>query len=153
MQRFLLILAAILSLSLPVGAVQPDEVLADPALEARARALSQQLRCPVCQGENIDESNAAISRDLRLYVRERLVAGDSDVQVLDNVADRYGEFVLFEPRRSGGNIILWLAGPMMALLGLLIAWQFLRARSRAEPAASKALDDDESARLSEIMRD
>lgn len=153
MQRFLLILVALLSLSLPAAAVQPDEVLADPAMEARARSLSQQLRCPVCQGENIDESNAAISRDLRLYVRERLVAGDSDTQVLDNVADRYGEFVLFEPRRSGGNLVLWLAGPVMAFLGLLIAWQFLRARSRAEPVASQALDDAERARLSEIMRD
>jgi hypothetical protein len=88
----------------PALAVQPDEVLPDPALETRARDISKVLRCPVCQGETIDESNAPISRDLRLYVRERLVAGDSDDQVVDAVTDRFGEFVLFEPPRAGGEL-------------------------------------------------
>ena len=110
--------AALLVLSLlvpPALAVQPDEVLADPALEARAREISRVLRCPVCQGESIDDSNAQISRDLRLYVRERLVEGDSDAQVLDAVSARFGEFVLFEPPARGVNWLLYLSGPVMAL--------------------------------------
>ena len=90
----------------PALAVQPGEMLPDPALEARARAISETLRCPVCQGETIDDSNAPISRDLRLAVRERLVAGDSDAQVIDYIVDRYGEFVLFEPRSTGSGLIL-----------------------------------------------
>lgn len=152
MQRIFLILALMLSMAAPSLAVQPDEVLDDAGLEARARTLSQKLRCPICQGENIDESNAAISRDLRLYVRERLVEGDSDTEVLDAVVDRYGEFVLFEPRATGGNLILWLAGPLMAILALAIAWGFLRARSRAQ-APVTALSTEEQSRLDEIMRD
>ncbi|SEN94659.1 cytochrome c-type biogenesis protein CcmH [Paracoccus alcaliphilus] len=153
MRKTGLALTLLFALTTPALAVQPDEVLSDPGLEARARALSQKLRCPICQGENIDESNAAISRDLRLYVRERLVEGDSDAEVLDNVADRFGEFVLFEPRASGGNLLLWLAGPLMALIALLVAWGFLRARARAEVPATQALSKDERARLDEIMRD
>lgn len=147
------LLALFLALSAPAIAVQPDEVLSNPVLEARARDISQKLRCPICQGENIDESNAAISRDLRLYVRERLMAGDSDSQVVDNVADRYGEFVLFEPRHSGGNLLLWLAGPAMALIALLVVAVFLRNRARPDPTAIAALSPDERSRLDEIMRD
>ncbi|RJE85430.1 cytochrome c-type biogenesis protein [Paracoccus onubensis] len=152
MKRLSLIAALLLALVSPVFAVQPDEVLDDPVLEARAREISQKLRCPICQGENIDESNAAISRDLRLYVRERLVAGDNDDKVIDAVVDRFGEYVLFEPRARGSNLILWLAGPVMALIGLLIAWGFVKARSR-EAAVPEPLKDDEQARLREIMRD
>lgn len=151
MRRLALILALLVMLPVTGLAVQPDEVLDDPALEARARQISQKLRCPVCQGENIDESNAAISRDLRLYVRERLVAGDDDDQVVDAVVDRFGEFVLFEPRAEGGNWLLWLAGPIMALLGLLVAWGFLRRRSIPAPAAPP-LSEDERSRLDDIMR-
>ena len=84
----------------PALAVQPDEILADPVLEARARAISGDIRCPVCQGESIDDSSAPISRDLRLIIRERLVAGDSDREVVDYIVARYGEFVLFNPRRG-----------------------------------------------------
>ena len=152
MKRLIFILALALMLPIAALAVQPDEVLADPAMEARARHISQKLRCPICQGENIDESNAAISRDLRLYVRERLVAGDTDDQVIDAVVDRFGEFVLFEPRARGGNLLLWLAGPLMMLVGLLIAWVFLRGRRSAEGAID-ALNPSEQARLEEIMRD
>ena len=152
MKRLGLIAALLLALVSPVFAVQPDEVLDDPALEARAREISQKLRCPICQGENIDESNAAISRDLRLYVRERLVAGDSNAKVIDAVVDRFGEYVLFEPRARGLNLILWLAGPIMALIGLLIAWRFMKARSR-DAVVTEPLKDDEQARLQEIMRD
>lgn len=152
MKRLSLILVLLMALLSPALAVQPDEVLEDPALEARAREISQKLRCPICQGENIDESNAAISRDLRLYVRERLVAGDNNAEVIDAVVDRFGEFVLFEPRARGGNLILWLAGPVMALLGLLIAWVFIRGRSGATPPAAP-LSETEKSRLDEIMRE
>ena len=133
----------------PALAVQPDEVLADPALEARARAISRDLRCPVCQGEAIDDSNAPISRDLRLLVRERLVAGDSDEEVLDYIVARYGEFVLFNPRASGSGLILWLAGPAMLLAGGALA--FAVTRRRAKPEAD--LSEDERARLAELMRE
>ena len=95
-----LILAVAILAAAPAFAVQPDEMLSDPALEARAREISRDLRCPVCQGENIDDSNAQISRDLRLLVRERLTAGDTNDQVIAYIVDRYGEFVLFDPPRQ-----------------------------------------------------
>lgn len=134
----------------PALAVQPDEVLSDPAMEARARTISQKLRCPVCQGENIDESNAPISRDLRLYVRERLVQGDTDAQVVQAVTDRFGEYVLFDPPTRGRTLILWLAGPIMALIGLLIAWNVIRRRD--DTLATEALSAEEKARLDKLMR-
>ncbi|MFV0293753.1 MAG: cytochrome c-type biogenesis protein [Paracoccus sp. (in: a-proteobacteria)] len=150
-----LCLILLLVLAGPVLAVLPDEVLPDPALEARARDISKLLRCPICQGETIDESNAAISRDLRLYVRERLVEGDNDDQVIDAVTERFGEFVLFEPRATGGNLILYLAGPLMALLACILGWRFLVSRrdtGAGSPAPADTLSDDEQARLNEIMR-
>ncbi len=151
MRRLVLTIALLLPMA--AFAVQPDEVLPDAGQEARAREISQKLRCPVCQGENIDESNAPISRDLRLYVRERIVAGDSDDQVIDAVVDRFGEFVLFEPRAQGGNLVLWLAGPVMALLALLGAWRFLKGRATARPEEAQALSQAERDRLDQIMRD
>lgn len=151
MRRLVLLIAFVMPVM--AFAVQPDEVLPDAGQESRARQISQLLRCPVCQGENIDESNAPISRDLRLYVRERIVAGDSDDQVIDAVVDRFGEFVLFQPRARGGNLILWLAGPVMALLAGLLAWRFLRARATARPEPAPALDQAERDRLAQIMRD
>ena len=151
MRRLVLTIALLLPMA--AFAVQPDEVLPDAGQEARAREISQKLRCPVCQGENIDESNAPISRDLRLYVRERIVAGDSDDQVIDAVVDRFGEFVLFEPRAKGGNLVLWLAGPVMALLALLGAWRFLKGRATARPEEAQALSQAERDRLDQIMRD
>ncbi len=150
MRRAILGLALALSLPVAALAVQPDEVLADPTLESRAREISQSLRCPVCQGENIDESNAPISRDLRLYVRERLVAGDSDTQVIDAVTTRFGEYVLFEPRAEGGNLILYAAGPLMALVAALGAWGFLR-RRRETATPVVALTVEERARLKSLM--
>ena len=133
----------------PALAVQPDEVLPDAALETRARAISRDLRCPVCQGEAIDDSNAPISRDLRLLVRERLVAGDSDEEVVDYIVARYGEFVLFNPRASGSGLIRWLAGPAMLLAGG--AWAFAVTRRRANPEAD--LSEAERARLAELMKE
>lgn len=151
MRRLVLLIALLLPLS--AWAVQPDEVLPDPAAEARAREIGQMLRCPVCQGENIDESNAPVSRDLRLYVRERIVAGDSNDEVIDAVVDRFGEFVLFQPRARGGNLVLWLAGPVMLLAALLGAWRFLRSRATARPEEMEALSRAERDRLDQIMRD
>lgn len=147
-----LLLCLSLLFALPVLAVQPDEVLDDPALETRARDISRVLRCPVCQGETIDESNAPISRDLRLYLRERLVAGDSDAQVMQAVTDRFGEYVLFAPPARGANWLLYLAGPAMAALALLLGLRFIRSRNRAEERPA-ALSADEKARLDQIMRD
>ncbi|MEM6589507.1 MAG: cytochrome c-type biogenesis protein [Pseudomonadota bacterium] len=135
----------------PLWAVQPDEVLEDPELEARARALSEDLRCLVCRNESIDESNAPLARDLRLLVRERLVAGDSDTQVMDFVVDRYGEYVLLKPTLTGSNLILWLAGPAMLLLGLGLGVGYLRGRARGEAVTD--LSEEERARLKEILRD
>ncbi len=147
-----LILCLSLLLALPALAVQPDEVLSDPALEARAREISKILRCPVCQGETIDESNAPISRDLRLFVRDRLVAGDTDQQAIDAITERFGEIVLFEPPRRGLNWLLYLAGPIMAVLALLIAWRFMASRAREEKAPD-VLSAEERKRLDSLMRD
>jgi cytochrome c-type biogenesis protein CcmH len=146
-----LILALTILVAAPAFAVQPSEMLSDPALEARARAISETLRCPVCQGETIDDSNAPISRDLRLAVRERLVAGDTDQQVIDYIVDRYGEFVLFEPRATGSGLILWLAGPAMLLAGLGIAFATTRKRAAAPEAAN--LTEDDKARLADLMKE
>ncbi|MDR7125404.1 cytochrome c-type biogenesis protein [Pseudotabrizicola sp. 4114] len=151
MTRFLLVLMMVLAPLSPAFAVQPGEVLADPGLEARARAISRDLRCPVCQGESIDDSNAPISRDLRLVVRERIMAGDTDAQVIDFVVSRYGEFVLFNPKPEGANLILWLAGPGVLLLGGLGAFLYIRRRGQAA-APVEALTADEQARLRELMK-
>ncbi len=141
------ILALFLTVA-PVWAVQPDEMLDDPVLEARAREISRDIRCPVCQGETIDDSNAPISRDLRLIIRERLVAGDSDAAVVDFIVARFGEGVLFKPRAEGVNLILWLAGPALLLAGIAVA--VAAARRRVVPEAG--LSRDEEARLMEILK-
>lgn len=138
-------------LASPVAAVQPDEILDDPALEERARDISAGLRCLVCRNESIDESNADLARDLRLLVRERLVAGDSDEEVVDFVVDRYGEYVLLNPLTSGSNLLLWLAGPVMLLLAGGLGWGYIRRRSASEPAGEDALSEAEEARLRQIL--
>ena len=148
MKRILLILCLILAA--PAWAVQPDEVLDDPVLESRAREISAGLRCPVCQSESIDESNATLSRDLRLLVRERLVAGDTDQEAIDYIVARYGEFVLLRPDVRGANLVLWLAAPGLLLAGLVIGWSTIRRRSAKPP--SDTLDAAEKARLDEILR-
>lgn len=144
-----LLLCALL-LATPALAVQPDEILADSALEARARAISGDIRCPVCQGESIDDSNAPISRDLRIIIRERLVAGDGDAEVVDFLVARYGEFILFNPPAKGANLILWLAGPAMVLAGAGLAMVTLR-RRRTLPETT--LSPEEEARLAVLMQD
>lgn len=146
-----MLLALFLLVPLAAQAIQPDEILPDPAMEARARSITRELRCVVCQSESIDESNADIARDLRLMVRERLVAGDSDEQVLDYVVDRYGEFVLFRPP-FWRNPTLWLAGPVLFLVGAGLAFGFVRRRANAPAPVQRPLSPEEKARVEEISR-
>jgi len=154
MRRLVLMLCLLAS---PLWAVQPDEILPDAALEARARDISAGLRCLVCRNESIDESNAELARDLRLLVRERLVEGDTNDEVVAYIVDRYGEYVLLRPTLTGSNLVLWLAGPGMALIGLGLAFGYLRRQSRrkteAEAAPAAGLSEAEQARLREIMED
>jgi cytochrome c-type biogenesis protein CcmH len=134
-------------------AVQPDEMLPDPRLEQRARAISQQLRCMVCQNQSIDDSEAPLAKDLRLLVRERLKAGDSDPQIINYMVARYGEFVLLKPRLSWQTVILWLTPVIVLLaggLGLLIALR--RRRDYSAAAAPPPLTPDEERKLAELAK-
>lgn len=135
----------------PAFAVEPDEILADPVLEDRARDLSKGLRCLVCQNESIDESNADLARDLRILVRERLVAGDTDDEVIDWVVGVYGEYVLLRPTATGANIVLWLAGPAGLLAALIGGMIYVRRRSTATRPTD--LSDAEQKRLAELLKD
>jgi cytochrome c-type biogenesis protein CcmH len=136
-------------------AVEPDEVLSDAALEARARALSRELRCMVCQNQSIDDSEAPLARDLRILVRERLQAGDSDRQVIDFLVARYGEFVLLRPRFSWHTAVLWLGPAALLLIGgcavLVLAHRY-RTNSAAAAEGQQELTAAERARLSDILR-
>ncbi|AXI42767.1 cytochrome c-type biogenesis protein [Sulfitobacter sp. SK011] len=149
MKRLILIL---MLLATPLMAVEPDEVLSDPVLEARAREVSKGLRCLVCRNESIDESNASLARDLRVLLRERLVAGDSDQQAVDFIVARYGEYVLLKPDTRGANWLLWAAGPLMLLVAGGVGFGYLRSRSKALPKEETPLNDDEAARLRDILR-
>jgi cytochrome c-type biogenesis protein CcmH len=136
----------------PAFAVQPDEILADPKLEARARDLSRELRCMVCQNQSIDDSDAPLARDLRLLVRERLEAGDSDRQVLDFLTARYGQFVLLKPRFGWDTALLWLAPVAVLLLGAGALVPLLRRRSRREGSPDEPpLSAAEQARVTELL--
>ena len=137
--KSLLVLAL---LATPAFAVEPEEILKNPALESRARALSQELRCMVCQNQSIDDSDAPLARDLRLLVRERIASGDSDAQVIDFLVARYGEFVLLKPRFSSHTLLLWLLPPLALVGGGLALWANMRRRS-----GSKAVDDDSLLKL------
>ncbi|KKB09054.1 cytochrome c-type biogenesis protein [Devosia chinhatensis] len=142
-----LVLCFLLLLPGPVGAVGPDEILPDPALEARARELSAGLRCLVCQNQSIDDSDADLARDLRLLVRERLIAGDSNDEVEQYIVDRYGEYVLLNPRMGPHTILLWIAAPGLLAAGLFGLWL---AGRRKTPAASSSLSAEEQAALDEL---
>ncbi len=151
MKRLILIL---MLLAAPGFAVQPDEVLDDPVLEQRARDLSTGLRCLVCRNESIDESNADLARDLRLLVRERLVAGDTDEEAIAFIVDRYGEYVLLKPTVTGSNLMLWLAGPIMLVIAAGVGLIFLRNRAKAQALdESDGLSDAEKERLRQILKD
>jgi cytochrome c-type biogenesis protein CcmH len=130
-------------------AIQPGEALDDPQLEARARALSSELRCMVCQNQSIDISDADLARDLRVLVRERLTAGDSDEQVLDYIVSRYGEFVLLKPQMSLRNALLWGTPALLLLVGGIVLLRAGRSQKRPE---AKALNAQESAALDDILR-
>ncbi|MFC2967174.1 cytochrome c-type biogenesis protein [Acidimangrovimonas pyrenivorans] len=136
----------------PALAVQPSEMLKDPKLEARAREISAGLRCLVCRNESIDDSNAKLAHDLRVLVRERLTAGDTNQQVVDYIVARYGEYVLLKPTTRGANLILWIAGPVMLLLGLLIAFLYQRQR-RGKGEGAAELSPEEEARLAELLKE
>jgi cytochrome c-type biogenesis protein CcmH len=148
----LVVLVATLAGASPCLAVQPDEILPDPALEARARVLSHELRCMVCQNQSIDDSDAPLAHDLRMLVRERLKAGDSDGQVIDFLVARYGEFVLLKPRFEWHNAPLWLAPIGLLLVGGATLWVALRRRRAAAtgPEVAAPLTDQERARLTEL---
>ena len=135
---------------LPVHAVEPDEVLQDPALEARAREISEGLRCLVCQNQSIDDSEAPLAKDLRLLVRERLKAGDSDEQIVHFIVARYGEFVLLKPRFEPHTLLLWFATPAVFLAALLIIALAYR-RRRAEGQNPAPLSVDERRRLKRLL--
>ncbi len=145
-----LLVACLLLLALPARAVEPDEMLDDPALEARARALSQVVRCVVCQNESIDSSSAGIARDLRKLIRERLLAGDTDQQILDFLVARYGNFVLLEPPVEPATWLLWAAPPLVLLLGGIGVVVLLRRRRALAPPAE--LTAAERARLDDLLR-
>jgi cytochrome c-type biogenesis protein CcmH len=156
--RWLKLIVVVLMLAAPVQAfaVQPDEVLADAALEARARVLSKELRCMVCQNQSIDDSDAPLARDLRILVRERLQAGDSDQRVIDFLVARYGEFVLLKPRFSLHTALLWLGPAAILLIGavglFMVARRYqTRARSGLAIPTEAKLTPVEEARLSEIL--
>jgi cytochrome c-type biogenesis protein CcmH len=153
--RRVIVVAALVASSAAM-AVQPDEILPDPAQEARARELSRQLRCMVCQNQSIDDSDAPLARDLRLLVRERLQAGDSNQQVLDFLVQRYGEFVLLRPRLGARTALLWLTAPVLLIGGGVVLFVLARRRNRrgsAELAAPQggALTADEERRLARLM--
>lgn len=135
-------------------AVQPDEIMADPARETRARELSRELRCMVCQNQSIDDSEAPLARDLRLLVRERIAAGDSDKQVIDFLVARYGEFVLLKPRFNPHTLLLWLLPPLALVGGAFALWRFGRRRATQPGVPSETatkLTAEEEARLQEVM--
>ncbi|PZR91556.1 MAG: cytochrome c-type biogenesis protein CcmH [Stutzerimonas stutzeri] len=150
MRALPLLLVASLAVSAPVLAVQPNEVLKDQALEQRARQISSGLRCLVCQNQSIDDSDAPLAKDLRVLVRERLVAGDNDKAVIDFVVARYGDFVLLRPPMNARTIALWAAPFLIVLFGAAFLW---RRRNRAAAPADATLTAEEQRRLDDLLRD
>jgi len=132
----------------PVMAVEPDEILKDPRLEERARTLSSELRCLVCQNQSIDDSHAPLARDLRVLVRQKLVSGDSDDTIRAFLVERYGEFILLKPRFSFDTLVLWMSPFALLLLG---GWMLLRTSRRSILAKVEVLDRAEQARLDELL--
>ncbi len=149
----ILALLAVLMTAGPAGAVNPDEVLKDPVLEARARALSQTLRCVVCQNQSIDDSNAPLAQDLRVLLRERLSGGDTDEQAVGFLVARYGNFVLLKPPFQLNTIILWF-GPALALLAAAVgfAWYF-RSAGQAPPSDATPFTKEDQRRLDELLKE
>jgi cytochrome c-type biogenesis protein CcmH len=153
MNRFLIVFMLCLSVWIsPASAVQPDEILADPKLEERARELSVQLRCMVCQNQSIDDSDAPLARDLRILVRERLQAGDSNDEIIEFLVERYGEFVLLKPRFTEQTLILWIAPFIVLILGVFLMFLMLKKRKKAMQSSSVALSSQEQQRVEELVK-
>lgn len=146
-----LVLLFVLVASSAAWAVEPNEMLADPVLEARARAISKELRCMVCQNESIDDSQAPLAHDLRVLVRERLQAGDSDAQVMNFLVSRYGEFVLLKPPLSWHTLALWGTPPGLLLFGIVMIVVVVRRRRTMPQAAAASLSPAEESRVAEIL--
>ncbi|HWA17875.1 MAG TPA: cytochrome c-type biogenesis protein [Devosia sp.] len=147
--RLLCAFTVLLWLAVPALAVNPNEMLSDPALEARARAISEGLRCLVCQNQSIDDSDADLAHELRVIVRERLTAGDTDQQVIDYIVARYGEFVLLRPVVAPHTIVLWLAAPLVLIVGGIAIVLALR---RRKPGTTRTLSPEEKAVLEDLQR-
>ena len=152
MKNFFFLLLVIFT-PLASYSVEPSEVLDDTVLEALARDISKDLRCLVCQNESIDESSATLAKDLRILVRERLLAGDNKDAVLKFIVDRYGEFVLLNPSSNGSNLILWLSGPLMLLIALIISFSFIKANQKLKRNTIIGLSDEEKRELEKIIRE
>ena len=151
--RTLLAALLLVLMAAPAFAVNPGEALADPVLETRARSISAELRCLVCQNQSIDQSDADLAHELRLIVRERLVAGDSDAQVLDYVVARYGEFVLLRPVFAWHTLILWIAAPVLLVAGGIGVFVASRRRARkSEERREAGLSDEERAALDTLKQ-
>jgi cytochrome c-type biogenesis protein CcmH len=155
MARYRLLIAlaigALIAFAPPLLAVEPDEVLPDPAQEARARDLSQHLRCVVCQNQSIDDSNAPLARDLRILLRERLKAGDTDRAAIDFIVARYGNFVLLKPPLQLDTLLLWFGPGLVLLLALIGYWMLIRRRAETVPAAPETLSEAEREELQAIL--
>jgi cytochrome c-type biogenesis protein CcmH len=143
--------ALLLIAALPASAVQPDEILADPALEARAREISKELRCLVCQNQSIDDSDATLARDIRILVRDRLKAGDSDDAVVSFIVERYGDFVLLRPPFKTSTLLLWIGPALIFAAGIAGVWTWHRRRRTADIPEAKPLSEDERKRLDAIL--
>ena len=150
MMRFVLSLFLVLFIGFPAYAVEPDEMLKDPALESRARVISSELRCLVCQNQSIDDSHAPLARDLRLIVRDRLTAGASDDEIRRFLVDRYGDFILLKPRFSSDTLVLWISPFAILILGAGFVWRATRQRRFAAPIEAP-LTPDEQARLAALL--
>lgn len=154
LKRALLPLMMVLTMAGAAQAVQPDEMMSDASKEARARELSRELRCMVCQNQSIDDSEAPLARDLRLLVRERIAAGDTDAQVMDFLVSRYGEFVLLKPRLNSHTWLLWFLTPLALAAGGITLWAHGRRRSRVsveQDAALLNLTPEEEARINQLI--
>jgi cytochrome c-type biogenesis protein CcmH len=154
LQRVVLALAFVAAMATATHAVQPDEIMSDPVKEARARDLSRELRCMVCQNQSIDDSEAPLARDLRLLVRERIAAGDSDAQVMDFLVARYGEFVLLKPRLNSHTWLLWFLTPLALGAGGIALWAHGRRRARSggeQDDTPLSLTPEEEARINQLI--
>ena len=151
--NIILFLTALFLLGGTVFAVEPDEILTDTVLENRARELSAKLRCLVCRNENIDSSDASLARDLRILVRERLVLGESDEEVIDYIHARYGDFVLLQPKFSGNTLILWFSAPFLLIIGLFLIYLnfFQQKKNRSQEYLNKPLSKHERDEIQRLL--